>query len=327
MTNVKRVLFIHIDFYGYNQRIVNKMRKLGYEVDCFSEDPTINTFEKLINKINPNYAISKSVNMQYELIRSIVRLNKKYDVIFVIKGARLESKFLDEIKKINPNAYFILYLWDDVARLSNFFRNREFYDKIFSFDKTDAEQYGLSFLPLFFCDEFRVRNLSKKDIDIFFSGWDHSNRREFIEKILSVLDDNNLKYHFHLYTGRWKVLKDKLKRLNFGKEPEYVKYNTLSLHQNAELTKRSKVIIDIQHSTQKGLTMRTIEALAAKAKLITTNDEVAKYDFYNTNNILIVDRENPIIDPEFLKTDYEDIPAEIIEQYSLQNWVSDIFEH
>ncbi|WP_222427885.1 hypothetical protein [Sporomusa sp. KB1] len=135
-----------------------------------------------------------------------------------------------------------------------------------------------------------------------------------------------MKVYIHIFTGRWNYLINKIKQLNFSKDPEYIKFNTLSLKENAELTKNSKILLDIQHPTQKGLTMRTIEALAAKAKLITTNSDVVKYDFYNTNNILIVDRENPMIDLKFLTAPYEDIQEAIVERYSLTNWIKKILD-
>ena len=72
--------------------------------------------------------------------------------------------------------------------------------------------------------------------------------------------------------------------------------------------------------------MRTMEALAAKAKLITTNGEVVKYDFYDPADILVIDRENPAIPAEFLTTAYKDIPEEIVEKYSLTNWVKTLMD-
>ncbi|WP_145090854.1 hypothetical protein [Sporomusa sp. KB1] len=177
MTN-KRVLFIHIDFYEYNQRIVNKMCEFGYDVDCFCEDANFNFFEKLIYKFNPQYAINKNSKKQDEFINTLAIQKKQYEFIFVIKGAKLTNKFMTELKQLNPNARFILYLWDDIVRVESFFENKKFYDKIFTFDRIDAEQNGLSFLPLFFCSEFKTNN-NKKKIDIYFSGWEQIRYNKF----------------------------------------------------------------------------------------------------------------------------------------------------
>ena len=73
--------------------------------------------------------------------------------------------------------------------------------------------------------------------------------------------------------------------------------------------------------------MRTFEALGAKRKLITTNSHVMEYDFYRENNVLIVDRNNPIIPLSFIKAPYEELPIEIYNKYSLSSWLSNIFNN
>lgn len=322
----KRVLFIHINFYEYNQRIKEKMYELGYILDCFCEDLRVGILDKIIQKCNSQFITIKSVKHQNKFIDTLSKTGIQYDFIFVIKGEKLKHKFLMDLKKINPKARFVLYMWDDVERVSNFFENKEMYDEIYSFDKKDAKQHGFKFLPLFFCDQFRDSSNIEKSIDVYFSGCEHSGRRQLLEKIIPVLRQNNMSYYFHLYTGIWKVLRRKIKQMNFKKEPNYIKYHTLSLKENSEFTLNSRVLIDIQHPTQTGLTMRTIEALAAKSKLVTTNRDVEKYDFYNPNNILIINRENSVIDLEFLKTPYENVPEEIVEKYSLSNWIKTILD-
>lgn len=64
-----------------------------------------------------------------------------------------------------------------------------------------------------------------------------------------------------------------------------------------------------------------MEALGAKRKLITTNSDVEFYDFYNPTNILIVDRNNPVINTEFLNSEYSELPDEIYEKYSINSWI------
>ncbi len=59
-------------------------------------------------------------------------------------------------------------------------------------------------------------------------------------------------------------------------------------------------------------------------KLITTNTEVKKYDFYNSNNIWVINRENPEIPKSFLETPYESLPNEIYSKYSIGEWVKKI---
>lgn len=90
---------------------------------------------------------------------------------------------------------------------------------------------------------------------------------------------------------------------------------------------QSKIIIDIQHPKQTGLTMRCIETLGAKRKLITTNRAILEYDFYDKNNILVVDRERPEVPTQFFSEPYQELPPEIYKKYSLANWIYTIFSN
>ena len=116
-----------------------------------------------------------------------------------------------------------------------------------------------------------------------------------------------------------------VKTYKYGNIEEFSFY-PLSHSEIVEVFNASKVILDINHPQQYGLTMRTFECLGAKKKLITTNQSVKNYDFYNENNILVVDRNNITIDAQFFKTPYKDLDSRIYEKYSLKNWLNVIFK-
>jgi len=61
-------------------------------------------------------------------------------------------------------------------------------------------------------------------------------------------------------------------------------------------------------------------------KIITTNQSVIGYDFYKPENIFIWQNENTIPSKEFFTTPYSPVAGEIVNKYSLQNWVQQIFE-
>ena len=99
------------------------------------------------------------------------------------------------------------------------------------------------------------------------------------------------------------------------------KFIPLSEQENLAVIKKSNTVFDMQHNQQSGLTMRTIETLGAKRKIITTNRNIKNYDFYNENNILVMDN-NTLEDIEqFIKNKYEPISEAIYEKYSLHRWI------
>src|SRR5690606_25151171 len=82
----------------------------------------------------------------------------------------------------------------------------------------------------------------------------------------------------------------------------------------------------IHHPGQTGLTMRTIETLALGRKLVTTNDTIREYSFYDADNILIVDRKRPKLHMEFFeKTASVDL-ADKMKEYSIDRWVENVLD-
>ena len=102
-------------------------------------------------------------------------------------------------------------------------------------------------------------------------------------------------------------------------------YEPLSNKDILHIIEQSRIVIDIQHPKQTGLTMRTIEMLGAKRKLITTNADVKLYDFYRPENISVIDRKSPKLDEVFLKSNYVSIDEGIYRKYSIDNWLDNVF--
>ena len=93
-----------------------------------------------------------------------------------------------------------------------------------------------------------------------------------------------------------------------------------------EFYNQTNVILDLVRDQQTGLSFRIFEAMAYQKKIITSNAAVRNYDFYNPNNILVLDENNLQIDAHFFTTTYQPIPDEIYQKYTLSHWVDTIFE-
>jgi hypothetical protein len=62
-------------------------------------------------------------------------------------------------------------------------------------------------------------------------------------------------------------------------------------------------------------------------KIITTNKSISEYDFYNPNNILILDENSEIdINLDFFKTPYQALSDAIYYKYTIENWVKTVFK-
>ena len=124
-----------------------------------------------------------------------------------------------------------------------------------------------------------------------------------------------------------KLLYYKYKFENWTKEKICIndfKFVSLNSSEVLAYLNKCKTVIDIQHPKQIGLTMRTIEMLGLKKKLITTNTDIVNYDFYNKNNICVIDRENIEIDKSFFLSDYDYDTDNCREKYSLDFFINEL---
>ena len=69
--------------------------------------------------------------------------------------------------------------------------------------------------------------------------------------------------------------------------------------------------------------MRCIEALFMKKKIITNNRAIVQYDFYNKNNILLLNMDQISIEniKKFLSLPYVDIDYKITQKYEFTQWL------
>lgn len=322
----KNILFISVSFFGYQNEIFNSIVKRGGNVDLFDERPKNTFFTKALIRINRN-SLGYLINKYYNKIINITQ-KRNYDYIFITKGESISSKSLIKLRKLHPKAKFILYLWDSIINNKNAIKNICYFDYVYSFDKNDCSRYNFRFLPLFYIDTYENNEIEeKKDIDLLFIGTIHSDRYNFIQKINKQILSYKLVSYYYMYFPSI-ILFYKMKFENkiprkISKEEFHFK--SLGKEDIAKYLRRSNIIIDIQHPKQTGLTMRSIETLGAKRKLITTNVSIKEYDFYNPNNILIIDRINPVIPMDFFTNPYEEVPLQIYKKYSLESWIETIF--
>lgn len=317
----KKVLFIGYEYFDYHIRILNQLKKEGSEVDYF---PVMN--------YNIKYSIYRRLNhklfLRHNKIHSekILKMtkNKFYDFILVIQGQQLPKEFFQQLKIQNPNSKFINYHWDSIRKTE--FKNSlldviPFFDVAFSFDKNDClNNKKLNYLPLFFSKRNNKITLKKK-YDISFVGSITTLRRyKNIKKIEKYCKENNLIFKYYMLIP----VRDYIRFFLKGYWLKSVNFTPLKYDEVQNIYGSSKAVIDIPNQVQSGLTMRIIEVLADKIKLITTNHNIKKETIFNKNNICFIDLKNIDIDKGFLDRKFIDIN---IEKYSLKSWLFKLFSH
>ena len=326
MIKNKNILYIGPKFFGYEVEIQKTLEELGANVDFYDDRPKNDFLTKVLIRLNLKKFIKSKIDKYYQFIYTEIK-NKTYDYVFVVAPEALDYEKLQEIKKIQKNSIYILYMWDSFEN-KNSFNTIELFDKVITFDDNDAKKYNLEFLALFYIKEYENIKITKQyKYDICFTATAHSDRYKIAKNIEAQLLKYDRKMYSFFYLPSkvmyW-VRKLFVQKYQYGDIDDF-SFSSLSQKEIINKIEQSKVVLDINHPLQYGLTSRSIEALGANKKLITTNKNIKNYNFYNKNNILIISRDNPIVPNKFFEIKYEEPLKNIYEEYSLNNWLLNIF--
>ncbi len=150
--------------------------------------------------------------------------------------------------------------------------------EIWSFDKEDCKEYGLSYNPSFYVKSW-YENVGKEketNNDVCYIGRDKDDRMSKVSRIMIELQQEGLSTYTYFTAPKW------YKR--FGKK-EYKKYLDFKKMISKEMG--SKCIFDFGLENQSGITLRVFDALCNGRKLITTNKAITEYDFYDSKTVFI----------------------------------------
>lgn len=327
-TNMK-ILLIMPRFFDYPEIIMKELIDMGHTVDFFDDRPSTNSLIKAIIRINKKL-IGRYIKKYFENIMKTVS-GKKYDLVFLISGQSLSlsENMISELKACQPCAEFILYQWDSHKNFPYIKRIQKYFDRCYSFDKDDVEENSnLIFLPLFYGKQYEEIGKVKQHYfkyDLCFVGTAHPKKYKFVNMVSKKLKNIYPKqYIYYFFPSRLVYFYRKIKSTEF-KKAHYNEfhYNRLTDKEMTKLITHSKCIIDSSQDGQSGLTIRVLEALGAKRKLITYNNDIINYDFYKPENIYVykndIDTHNV-----FFRKPYIDIDDSIYNKYSLRNWLRKI---
>jgi hypothetical protein len=327
----KKVLFIGPRFHDYEKRIAEEISTLNLNVNYFSDFSDDKIFQAF--KATNLFFFLKTY-IKYKLKNKLKEIENKgpYDFVFVIRGEGIPKYFWIELKeKYNKNACkFIMYQWDSISNY-NYLPFLEYFEDVYTFDSKDSnylkfKHNNSKYLALFY-DENAVQNNNNLVYlyDFAFIGGATVNRYEWLKIIKSYKVISKYKVYVYMYlpfiTFFFSLLKGKYFSL------KSISFFSMSLEEISEIYQKTKVIIDLPHPDQSGLTMRTLEVIGGGNKLITSNLSISKEPFYHPNNILIINFKDynwvSSVD-SFISMPYVEID---IQQYSLRNWINIIFNN
>lgn len=290
--NVKIALW-SLSTFGYFERLTEHFCDRGIDAKFFDERPSNSVIAKIVFRFLPKKLTRILVRHHLDAICNEI-ISKKYTHVLIALAELLAEP---EIQKLRDHGIYVFrYTWDSLANRPGVRHLDVLMDAIGSFDPEDCSRFGYKYIPLYSEILAVPAKTSHQDrpIDFCFCGTMHSNR----PNIISMVEDVNAKRHWQfafklfyhsrlLYVIRnffsWRALK------LFGQ----ISQQSVSHSRVLEDCRNSKVVLDVNHPKQHGLTMRTFEALAQGAILLTTNRmATSKLEHGLSERVVFLDIEN-----------------------------------
>jgi hypothetical protein len=177
--------------------------------------------------------------------------------------------------------------------------------EVWTWDRDDALEYGIGWIPTGGYPSFEGVARRDPESDVFFVGRDKG-RAERLLWIRERLEGLGLTAEFHITADR----PDQARAKPF--------YRPLIPYEEVvQKTLGTRSILHLIDGAQRGVTLRISESVVLGVKLITDYDGIRAFDFYDEDNIYVLDGENWDGIPAFLSKPYRPVPREIVRKYTI----------
>ena len=302
---VNKTLIIKSSDNGFERFVTSYIESKGYDI----AEPYQIAIDEM-TKIQRLRFGSRIPVLYGDLISSWKDKINKYDT-FVIFDNALTIQLVRYIASKNRESDIRVWLWNR--------RNikKELYLKychIYTFDEDFAKDNGFTFIPQFYFND-AIDSESNGQPGVYYIGYDKE-RYSALEQLSELFQKYGINYQFILR---------KVPNKEYGMDTKIiltdrdVEYNKVLKDMSAY-----SCLLELNEESQTGLTLRSLEALFGRKKLITNNHNIINYDFYNKNNIFIIgeDKEQSLL--EFINNRYMIPPKAVIDKYTFDYWIKQI---
>lgn len=231
-----------------------------------------------------------------------------YDTV-IVHASKLTPPVVKYIRRKVPDMRIIVWYWNPVIKSVDVDAFKKYTNEIWSFDEADCKKYNLKYNTQYYFKGIEQPETKNKR-DVFFVGGDKG-RIEDLVSLKNTLDKNNITNYFHIVPSKNSSVQYK----------EHYQQDKISYYKVLEHISSSKVIVDIISNNQSGLTLRPLEALFFKKKIITNDKTIINRDFYNSNNIFILGIDDMDKLRKFINSPYHSIDYAIVNRYDFTNWI------
>ena len=261
---------------------------------------------------NPHAKRDYIIAQKQHQIAALLAQHPRYDHALFIRSDIYPEHFLRQVKQ--KSRQMVNYQWDGMSRFAAAQSQIALFDRFYAFDPNDIA-HNPKLLPAtsFYFDHLPPAQTTHPSI--YFLGAHRSDRIAPIVQFCQHAQQAGWQLNFQ-------IARDGAQNIEAHYPVNNIQFhNGISYQQNLDYARSSHILADFVISTHKGLSLRTFEAIGYRKKLITTNAEVQKYDFYHPSNIFIWDGKTLDGLDQFIATPYQEIDPAIREKYSFGNWI------
>ena len=231
----------------------------------------------------------------------------------IVFDSKVTPAYLNWLCRRNPDRRIILWFWNPIPDLRPY-RLIPRCVELWSYSPSDCRRLSLRENTPFYFDDaaaeadraFRRRK-ERGDAAprVFFAGREKG-RSEAILGIGRLLEQNGAVCDFHF---------TKPGVFPAGKPERMIPYRALLAKIDA-----ADCLLDYYTDPDAGLSLRAMESLFWRKKLITNSRAIRGYDFYDPNNVYLLGEESRTPE-EFFREPYRDPGDAVRARYLLSNWI------
>lgn len=250
------------------------------------------------------------------------------DYALFIRGDLFSLDVLDRVRG-HVRTAMVNYQWDSMHRYPAIWPTVERFDRFFVFDPADWPSKDNDFLPatnFYFDDDLDHR--PPTTADFYFTGCHQPSRTEVVKEFARVALRSGWQLDFNIFWWDPRTV-DQARAIYSGKDIASdisILTTPMDFRRNLEQARQAAVLVDFVDIVHRGLSFRTFEALAYRKKLLTTNPDVRRYEFYHPDNIHIIEDNNFGGIADFMRRPYCEIDPAIREKYAFGNWIRYILD-
>ena len=325
--------YIFFGYSDYSKIVLNDI--INLENVCYYEFKSHNVIENFIYKFCTEKFYKRIFSRLPMLITKHLFvyfydrkfINENCTPVFVfyeISPMARNKQFIEYLRKKYPSmksVFIILNTLPDkqewsVAQVNEI---KKEYDKVITFDEVDAQNYDLFYYDQIF-SKIEINDNGNEKSDLYFCGQNGS-RIDTLQQIYERLNSYNIKCNFSVYGGKQNgIISDESPgELRIEKNKDIsVFYDWKDYSQVLEEVNQSNCLLEILRDTKhSGSTLRTVEAIVFKKKLLTNNIGLINKKYFNPRQMSVF-KSPEDIDIDFLRKQID------VSQYNLPESISPV---